>query len=133
MAGDVATAGTAGGGVTQAATGQHGPEDRELHEAGNGVSPSIGAPDVVVHEDSSPDGDAAPREIAGAEGSAAGNGQSGVRRRLGRFGSPRGGGVNPVLEPLIRTVRTTHPKADIREIETDIMRMLAEVTGSRGR
>jgi GTP diphosphokinase / guanosine-3',5'-bis(diphosphate) 3'-diphosphatase len=25
--------------------------------------------------------------------------------------------VNPVLEPLIKTVRTTHPKADIRQIE----------------
>ena len=40
-----------------------------------------------------------------------------MRRRLARLGSPRGGGINPVLEPLIRTVRTTHPKADIRKIE----------------
>src|SRR5262245_25662 len=40
----------------------------------------------------------------------------GVRRRLGRFGAPRGG-VNRVLEPLIRTVRNTHPKADVKLIE----------------
>jgi GTP pyrophosphokinase len=36
---------------------------------------------------------------------------------LARFGSQRGGGLNPVLEPLVKTVRTTHPKADIRLIE----------------
>ena len=41
----------------------------------------------------------------------------GVRRRLARLGAQRGGGVNPVLEPLIKTVRGTHPKADVRLIE----------------
>ena len=42
----------------------------------------------------------------------------GVRRRLARLGASRGGpGMNPVLEPLIKTVRGTHPKADIRLIE----------------
>src|SRR6266568_3254201 len=45
------------------------------------------------------------------------SGGSGVRRRLARLGAPRGGGVNPVLEPLIKTVRATHPKADVRLIE----------------
>ena len=44
-------------------------------------------------------------------------GGAAVRRRLARLGAPRGGGVNPVLEPLIKTVRATHPKADIRLIE----------------
>ncbi|MBO0807374.1 MAG: bifunctional (p)ppGpp synthetase/guanosine-3',5'-bis(diphosphate) 3'-pyrophosphohydrolase [Actinobacteria bacterium] len=44
-------------------------------------------------------------------------GGAGVRRRLARLGAPRGGGVNPVLEPLIKTVRATHPKADVRLIE----------------
>ena len=39
----------------------------------------------------------------------------GVRRRLARLGAQRG--VNPVLEPLIKTVRATHPKADMRLIE----------------
>jgi GTP pyrophosphokinase len=41
----------------------------------------------------------------------------GVRRRLARLGAQRGAGVNPVLEPLIKTARATHPKADIRLIE----------------
>ncbi len=40
-----------------------------------------------------------------------------MRRRLARLGSPRSGGINPVLEPLVKTVRTTHPKADVRLIE----------------
>ncbi len=44
-------------------------------------------------------------------------GAAAVRRRLARLGAARGGGVNPVLEPLIKTVRTTHPKADVRLIE----------------
>jgi len=46
-----------------------------------------------------------------------GSGAAAMRRRLARLGAPRVGAVNPVLEPLIRTVRTTHPKADIRKIE----------------
>lgn len=40
-----------------------------------------------------------------------------VRRRLARLGAQRGTTMNPVLEPLIKTVRNTHPKADIRLIE----------------
>jgi GTP diphosphokinase / guanosine-3',5'-bis(diphosphate) 3'-diphosphatase len=49
--------------------------------------------------------------------SAAASGTAAVRRRLARLGAPRGGGANPVLEPLIKTVRGTHPKADVRLIE----------------
>ena len=41
----------------------------------------------------------------------------GVRRRLARLGAQRGSGVNPVLEPLIKTIRATHPKADTRMVE----------------
>jgi GTP diphosphokinase / guanosine-3',5'-bis(diphosphate) 3'-diphosphatase len=59
---------------------------------------------------SSPSGAQAP---AGSAGSA---GTTSVRRRLARLGAPRGG-VNPVLEPLIKTVRATHPKADVRLVE----------------
>ncbi|TDD86368.1 RelA/SpoT family protein [Actinomadura darangshiensis] len=40
-----------------------------------------------------------------------------VRRRLARLGAQRGPTMNPVLEPLIKTVRNTHPKADLRLIE----------------
>ncbi len=39
-----------------------------------------------------------------------------VRARLARLGAQRTQ-VNPVLEPLFRIVRTTHPKADLRLIE----------------
>ncbi|WP_371825891.1 MULTISPECIES: RelA/SpoT family protein [unclassified Nonomuraea] len=45
-------------------------------------------------------------------GSAEPSGVPATRRR--RFG---GGAMNPVLEPLFRTVRATHPKADLRVIE----------------
>jgi len=41
----------------------------------------------------------------------------GVRRRLARLGAQRGANINPVLEPLIKTVRATHPKADVRLLE----------------
>jgi GTP diphosphokinase / guanosine-3',5'-bis(diphosphate) 3'-diphosphatase len=40
-----------------------------------------------------------------------------VRRRLARLGAQRGTALNAVLEPLIKTVRATHPKADVRLIE----------------
>ena len=52
-----------------------------------------------------------------SSGGTMGDASAGVRRRLARLGAPRGGGVNPVLEPLIKTVRRTHPKADVRLIE----------------
>jgi GTP diphosphokinase / guanosine-3',5'-bis(diphosphate) 3'-diphosphatase len=39
-----------------------------------------------------------------------------VRARLQRLGSQRPG-ANPVLEPLLRSVRATHPKADVGLIE----------------
>jgi len=42
---------------------------------------------------------------------------AGVRRRLARLGAQRGSGVNPVLEPLIKTIRAHHPKADVRTVE----------------
>jgi GTP diphosphokinase / guanosine-3',5'-bis(diphosphate) 3'-diphosphatase len=62
---------------------------------------------------------AAPADAAGTAESQGegGSGAAAMRRRLARLGAPRGGGVNPVLEPLIRTVRNTHPKADVRLIE----------------
>ncbi|HEY0932540.1 MAG TPA: RelA/SpoT family protein, partial [Trebonia sp.] len=42
---------------------------------------------------------------------------AGVRRRLARLGAQRGSSVNPVLEPLIKTIRAHHPKADVRTVE----------------
>ncbi len=61
-----------------------------------------------------PAGAPGPAGLAG--GSEAGGGAA-VRRRLARLGAARGGGINPVLEPMIKTVRTTHPKADVRLLE----------------
>ncbi|MGC5166355.1 RelA/SpoT family protein [Luteimicrobium sp. DT211] len=56
----------------------------------------------------SPDtrGAQAPEESTGAR----------VRSRLVRFGSRGGGGV-PALEPLLQSVRTNHPRADVGVIE----------------
>jgi GTP diphosphokinase / guanosine-3',5'-bis(diphosphate) 3'-diphosphatase len=57
--------------------------------------------------------------VAAVQGQAADVAASGVavRRRLARLGAQRGAAGNPVLEPLIKTVRSTHPKADVRPIE----------------
>jgi guanosine-3',5'-bis(diphosphate) 3'-pyrophosphohydrolase len=62
------------------------------------------AGDVITAGPPGPDG--APRTTTPA-----------VRRRLARLGAQRGATVNAVLEPLIKTVRNTHPKADVRLIE----------------
>ncbi|MGE5764320.1 MAG: RelA/SpoT family protein [Mycobacterium leprae] len=40
-----------------------------------------------------------------------------VRARLARLGMPRGASLPPVLEPLVRTIRASHPKADIRDVQ----------------
>jgi guanosine-3',5'-bis(diphosphate) 3'-pyrophosphohydrolase len=39
-----------------------------------------------------------------------------VRARLARLTAAKAGGVPPVLEPLARTVRASHPKVDLRQI-----------------
>ena len=39
-----------------------------------------------------------------------------VRARLARLTAAKAGGIPPVLEPLARTVRASHPKADLRPI-----------------
>jgi GTP diphosphokinase / guanosine-3',5'-bis(diphosphate) 3'-diphosphatase len=201
VAGDVATAGSAGTDVTQVATGQREQTEPELSAAESGVAPAPAAPGEAARADGtgpggvapgadtasgapasdlpaadaaaggspadrspadhSPAGDASgdgaaaaarpaaapPGRSRSARGPAAGRARNGappsrgvrgavlpvraapgdtsaaaagtaaVRRRLARLGAPRGGGTNPVLEPLIKTVRATHPKADVRLIE----------------
>jgi guanosine-3',5'-bis(diphosphate) 3'-pyrophosphohydrolase len=74
--------------------------------ARNGAPPARGVRGAVL-----------PVRAAPGDTSAAAAGTAAVRRRLARLGAPRGGGTNPVLEPLIKTVRATHPKADVRLIE----------------
>ena len=46
-----------------------------------------------------------------------------MRARLVRLGAQRSN-ANPVLEPLFRIVRTTHPKADLRMIEWTGLRLV---------
>ena len=122
MAGDAAMAKTAGTGVTQAPAGQE-PSEPLLPAADDGVTSADPARALVPADAEArrePAGRDAPAAGATAAASAAGDGSSatvGVRRRLARLGAPRGGGINPVLEPLIKTVRRTHPKADVRLIE----------------
>jgi GTP diphosphokinase / guanosine-3',5'-bis(diphosphate) 3'-diphosphatase len=58
--------------------------------------------------------DAAPHPAA--EEGAALPASSRVRARLARLGAQRST-IPPVLEPLFRTVRATHPKADLRDLE----------------
>ena len=61
---------------------------------------------------------AAGASAASAPGSTPGSTSAAMRRRLARLGAQRSStAVNPVLEPLIKTVRATHPKADVRLIE----------------
>jgi GTP pyrophosphokinase len=105
-------------GVTQEANGDTA-EVRVQPVVGDRVTRPVGLP----AETRLPDGDASALTDGVPGDGAAGNGASGaavhpgVRRRLGRFATSRGGAVNPVLEPLIKTARATHPKADIRLIE----------------
>ncbi len=40
-----------------------------------------------------------------------------VLSRIARFGSGRSTGTSPLLDPLLRTVRSTHPKADLALLE----------------
>src|SRR5215510_3055910 len=125
VAGDVATTGTAAADVTQSVPGpEESPVPGEVTEVARDVAaprraqarPAAGgpAPPAAASQaaaTTSPPATASPAPSSGISGGA------GVRRRLARLGAPRGGGINPVLEPLIKTVRATHPKADIRVID----------------
>jgi len=56
-------------------------------------------------------------EVAAQTPSAPASSSARVRARLARFGGTRGTTGNPVLEPLLQTVRETHPRADVGIIE----------------
>ena len=51
-----------------------------------------------------------------ADGAPAPVGGRSVRARLARLTATRPGGTPPVLEPLVRTAREIHPKADLRPV-----------------
>jgi guanosine-3',5'-bis(diphosphate) 3'-pyrophosphohydrolase len=140
VAGDVAATGVAEAGVTRPVPRQQAEPAR--HERDGEVAPGPAAPGEAAPGRPAPGPvppgpGPAPAAPAGEPAAAArapgtpvpapparpparspgSSGGSGVRRRLARLGAARGGGVNPVLEPLIRTIRATHPKADIRQVE----------------
>ena len=56
-------------------------------------------------------------DVAASTPSAPTSSSARVRARLARFGGARSGTGNPVLEPLLQTVRATHPRADLGIIE----------------
>jgi guanosine-3',5'-bis(diphosphate) 3'-pyrophosphohydrolase len=87
---------------------------RGTGKSGGGKKSAARSAASRVARRSGPQGEAAGPAPAVADG---GSGAAAVRRRLARLGATRSGGINPVLEPLVKTVRTTHPKADIRLIE----------------
>jgi GTP diphosphokinase / guanosine-3',5'-bis(diphosphate) 3'-diphosphatase len=56
-------------------------------------------------------------EVAAQTPSSPASSSARVRARLARFGGSRSTTDNPVLEPLLQTVRATHPRADLSIIE----------------
>ena len=139
MAGDVITTGTKAAIAAPADTSTHDAEPAEAAVAagvpdpralngnseppeGNAIaSQAKQAPASTAPASTAP---ASPARTARGSGSGTVRGQAtdaapgvGVRRRLARLGAQRGATMNPVLEPLIKTVRGTHPKADVRLIE----------------
>ena len=55
-----------------------------------------------------------PRPLAPGEGLPT---SSRVLSRIARLGSGRGSSTSPLLEPLLRTLRASHPKADLSQVE----------------
>jgi GTP diphosphokinase / guanosine-3',5'-bis(diphosphate) 3'-diphosphatase len=126
VAGDVITTGTRAADAARmdAPRGTDPETDAEQAEAGAAGVPGRRAADSPAAEPAEAgNGQArtsrARAAVAAVQGQAADVAASGVgvRRRLARLGAQRGTTLNAVLEPLIKTVRATHPKADIRLIE----------------
>ena len=116
MAGDVMTTTTAGAEAARigdtAELAAQAPGDTDQATA---TAPRDGAPGRA-QAPARPQGPERQERGSAAQPSAAPPGV-GVRRRLARLGAQRGPGVNPVLEPLMKTIRATHPKADVRTVE----------------
>ena len=79
-------------------------------KSGNRVAVSRAARRAAQPAETLPAGPAAPDGTPASRRPPSGGGWPGWAR-------PAAASVNPVLEPLIKTVRTTHPKADIRLVE----------------
>ena len=131
MAGEVLTTATAGAGgaarigETADPAQQDGAGSGETDQV-TATRPQARAPENLQLEPASgttpsaPDTRPRPARHTGQEPASAAQPASpgaGVRRRLARLGAQRGSGVNPVLEPLVKTIRAHHPKADVRTVE----------------
>ena len=114
----VAKSGTAKPGDARPIAGKPGdaqPGDAEPGAAEPGAAESGAAKSGAAKRRAAPSTAPGPQAPNGAAGTAVA-GTASVRRRLARLGAPRGG-INPVLEPLVKTIRATHPKADVRMVE----------------
>jgi guanosine-3',5'-bis(diphosphate) 3'-pyrophosphohydrolase len=104
-----------------AATGAAAPEAVATDSAAEAGTPQASAPPASAPRAAKPAVTSGPVAAARTPRTAPATPDSspavGVRRRLARLGAQRGSTINPVLEPLIKTVRATHPKADIRLVE----------------
>jgi guanosine-3',5'-bis(diphosphate) 3'-pyrophosphohydrolase len=133
VAGDVMTTATAGAEAARigdtAELAEQAPSETDQATA---TTPRDGAParaDAPARPEEQPERPARPKRPERQEGPEGQKPQEtesaaqsappgvGVRRRLARLGAQRGPGVNPVLEPLVKTIRATHPKADVRTVE----------------
>ncbi len=124
MAGEVVTTATAGaGGAARIAeevdSAQRDGQDHNETDQETATRPQAGTPENLRVE--SPAGPsmrpARPTRQQAAPVAQPASPGAGVRRRLARLGAQRGSGVNPVLEPLVKTIRAHHPKADVRTVE----------------
>ena len=115
MAGDVMATATAGAEAARIGdTAEFLEEARGDTDQATATRPASGAPASPKPQE--PEDPKEPDKEAASAAQPAPPGV-GVRRRLARLGAQRGSGMNPVLEPLIKTIRATHPKADIRTVE----------------
>jgi GTP diphosphokinase / guanosine-3',5'-bis(diphosphate) 3'-diphosphatase len=120
VAGEVMTTATAGAGgaARNADTAELADEARSDTDQATVTGPHGGAPArPEAGQEPRQEQRQEPRQESAASAAQPAPSGVGVRRRLARLGAQRGSGVNPVLEPLIKTIRATHPKADIRMVE----------------
>jgi GTP pyrophosphokinase len=130
VAGDVLTTATAGAeGAARigesADIAQLNGQDRGETDQVTATRPHTGTPDNLQVPESPQETPEAPRTARPTRQTRQGLASAaqpappgaGVRRRLARLGAQRGSGLNPVLEPLIKTIRAHHPKADVRTVE----------------
>jgi GTP pyrophosphokinase len=78
------------------------------------ATPAVTAPAAATPAETAPAATPRHRQASPSEGL---GGTTRVLSRIARFGSGRGPTTSPLLEPLLRTVRATHPKADLSVLE----------------